>query len=160
MELTDARFAIREEVFVAHLVDHGAAVIIQKWWRALPWRMRRLRCSSLMEGCFEGNLPAYQPRSIELEVFMNRTYFHGCVLRGRRCDLNMLSMRNHQQHSTFAIIRGDLCPIQGEIQAPSRPPSGRHSGKIGKALFCKVRGGGEGHQPTAVSRGGQSSQSG
>ncbi|CAM9548601.1 unnamed protein product, partial [Pylaiella littoralis] len=31
------------EVFVAHLVDHGAAVVIQKWWRKLPWRMRRLR---------------------------------------------------------------------------------------------------------------------
>lgn len=44
MELNDARFAIREEVFVAHLVDHGAAVVIQKWWRTLRWRMRRLRC--------------------------------------------------------------------------------------------------------------------
>lgn len=46
MELTDARFAVRAEVFVAHLVDHGAAVVIQKWWHTLPWRMKRLRSVS------------------------------------------------------------------------------------------------------------------
>lgn len=44
MEMTDIRFGAREEVFVAHLVEHGAAGIIQRWWRTLPRRMRRLRC--------------------------------------------------------------------------------------------------------------------
>lgn len=43
MELTDIRFGAREEVFVAHLVEHGAAGVIQRWWRTVPRRMRRLR---------------------------------------------------------------------------------------------------------------------
>lgn len=43
MEKMDIRFRYREEVFTIHLVQHGAAVRIQKWWRQLGCRMRALR---------------------------------------------------------------------------------------------------------------------
>lgn len=43
MEQLDVMFKYREEVVQMHLVQHGAAVKIQIWWRCLPCRMRALR---------------------------------------------------------------------------------------------------------------------
>lgn len=43
MNEADIRFAERDKVFVMHMVEHGAAARIGRWWRTLPWRMRQLR---------------------------------------------------------------------------------------------------------------------